>query len=368
MVLDIKKNQAAFYSKYTKGFICPHPKYDESAYIDFLICLGAQLPEKGVLIPTGDTETLALLRHRSQLESYYHFTMDAYEKVNLFINKKLFYQYLEKHDIPHPKTFFPHDESDVKAASVEISYPCIVKPVYPTYFRFDFNTKLFIASSPQQLLSLYTKAHEKNHEIMLQEIIPGEADTMFGFNAYYDHHGTPHGMFVYQRIREWPLGFGNGCYIRHADEPILEHMTTSLIRKIDFYGIVDAEFKRDPRDGLFKFIEVNPRVWMQNVFPSRYGCNLPYMAYLDAVKKPLPENPLFVQNYAVKWVYFLEDMQSIQAQMRDRSIRLRTIVPAYNLRNEFALFAWDDPLPFFILGCKSISTLFSTLLRPIDSR
>jgi len=368
VVLDIKKNQAAFYSKYTKGFICPHPKYDEQTYIDFLMCLGAQLPKKGVLIPTGDTETLALLRHRSQLESYYHFTMDAYEKVNLFINKKLFYQYLETHNIPHPKTFFPYDESDVKAASVELSYPCIVKPVYPTYFRFDFNTKLFIASSPQQLLSLYTKAHEKNHEIMLQEIIPGEADTMFGFNAYYDHHGTPHGMFVYQRIREWPLGFGNGCYIQHADEPILEHMTTSLIRKIDFYGIVDAEFKRDPRDGLFKFIEVNPRVWMQNGFPSRYGCNLPYMAYLDAVKKPLPENPLFVQNHAVKWVYFLEDIQSVQAQMRDGSIRLRTIVPAYNLRNEFALFAWDDPLPFFILGIKSISTLFSTLLRPSDSR
>jgi predicted ATP-grasp superfamily ATP-dependent carboligase len=256
----------------------------------------------------------------------------------------------------------------VKAASVELSYPCIVKPVYPTYFRFDFNTKLFIASSPKQLLSLYTKAHEKNHEIMLQEIIPGEADTMFGFNAYYDHHGTPHGMFVYQRIREWPLGFGNGCYIQHVEEPMLEQMTTSLIRKIDFYGIVDAEFKRDPRDGLFKFIEVNPRVWMQNGFPSRYGCNLPYMAYLDAIKKPLPENPLFVQNHAVKWVYFLEDIQSIQAQMRDRSIQLRTILPAYNLRNEFALFAWDDPLPFFILGSKSISTLFSTLLRPSDSR
>jgi D-aspartate ligase len=368
VVLDIKKNQAAFYSKYAKGFVCPHPKYDEQTYIDFLMCLGAQLPEKGVLIPTGDTETLALLRHRSQLESYYHFTMDAYEKVNLFINKKLFYQYLETHNIPHPKTFFPYDESDVKAASIEISYPCIVKPVYPTYFRFDFNTKLFIASSPQQLLSLYTKAHEKNHEIMLQEIIPGEADTMFGFNAYYDHHGTPHGMFVYQRIREWPLGFGNGCYIQHVEEPMLEQMTTSLIRKIDFYGIVDAEFKRDPRDGLFKFIEVNPRVWMQNGFPSRYGCNLPYMAYLDAIKKPLPENPLFVQNHAVKWVYFLEDIKSVQAQMRDRSIQLRTILPAYNLRNEFALFAWDDPLPFFILGSKSISTLFSTLLRPSDSR
>lgn len=367
VVIDMKKDHVAFYSKYTKGFVCPHPKYDEEAYIDFLMCLGAQLPKKGVLIPTGDTETLALLRHRSQLESYFLFTMDSYEKANLFLNKKLFYQYLEKQNIPHARTFFPHDENDVQAASVELSYPCIIKPVYSTYFRFDFNTKLFIASSPQQLLSVYSKVHEKHHDMMLQEIIPGAADSMFGCNAYFDRQGTPHGMFIYQRIREWPLGFGNGCYIQHVQEPILEHMTTSLIQKIGFFGIVDVEFKRDSRDGLFKFIEVNPRVWMQNGFPSRYGCNIPYMAYLDAVKKPLPENPLFVQNHTVKWVYFFEDIQSVRAQIRNRSIRLRTILPAYSLRNEHALFAWDDPLPFFILGCQSISTLFSTLLRPIES-
>jgi len=366
VVLDVKKNQAAFYSKYAKGFVCPHPKYDEEAYIEFLLCLGAQLHEKGVLIPTGDTETIALLRHRNQLESYYYFTMDSYEKVNLFLNKKLFYQYLEKQNIPHPKTFFPRDENDVKAASVEMTYPCIIKPVYPSYFRFDFNTKLFIVSSAQQLLSVFSKVYEKNHEVMLQEIIPGGADTMFGYNAYYDHSGTPHGMFMYQRIREWPLGFGNGCYIQHVEEPILEHMTTSLIQKIGFYGIVDAEFKRDPRDGLYKFIEVNPRVWMQNSFPSRYGCNLPYMAYLDAVKKPLPENPFFKPDDTVRWVYFLEDIQSVRAQIRNRSIQLRSILPAYSLRNDHALYAWDDPLPFFILGCQSISMLFSSLLRSTE--
>ena len=36
VVLDVKKNQAAFYSKYAKGFVCPHPRYDEEKYIDFL--------------------------------------------------------------------------------------------------------------------------------------------------------------------------------------------------------------------------------------------------------------------------------------------------------------------------------------------
>ena len=364
VVLDVKKNQAAFYSKYAKGFVCPHPRYDEEKYIDFLIHIGAQLSTKGVLIPTGDTETLALLRHRSQLEPYYYFTTASYEKVNLFINKRLFYQYLEKQDVPHPKTFFPVNENDVNAAGAELSYPCIIKPVYPTFFRFDFDTKVFVVSSAQQLLSVYRKVHEKNHEIMVQEIIPGDAHTMYGYNAYYDRDGTPHGCFMYQRIREWPLGFGNGCYIQHVQKPILEQITTSLIQKIGYYGIVDAEFKRDSRDGLFKFIELNPRVWMQNSFPSRYGCNLPYLAYLDAIREPLPEKSKSIQQQTIKWVYFLDDIQSVKAQIKNRSIHLRTVLPTYSLRNEHAVFAWDDPLPFFILGCRSISTFSSILLHP----
>ena len=364
IVLDVKKHQAAFYTKYAKGFVCPHPKFNEEKYIDFLVDIGNQLSTKGVLIPTGDTETLALLRHHDRLKKYYYFTMASFEKVNLFINKRQFYQYLEKQGISHAKTFFPKNENDIENASAELSFPCIIKPVYPTYFRFDFDTKLFVATSAQHLQSLYRDVHERHHEVMVQEIIPGDASAMFGFNAYYDKCGTPHGIFMYRRIREWPLGFGNGCYIQHVHEPILEQITTPLIRKINYYGIVDAEFKRDSRDGLFKFIELNPRVWMQNSFPSRYGCNLPYLAYLDAIGKPLPETPKSTMKQTIKWVYFLEDMQSVRAQIRNRSIRLRSILPAYSLRNEHAIFAWDDPLPFFILGCRSISTLGTTFLHP----
>lgn len=368
VVLDVKKHQAAFYSKYAKGFVCPHPRYNEEKYIELLQQIGAQLPSKGVLIPTGDTETLALLRHAHQLDSYFYFTNASYEKVNLFINKRLFYQYLEKQDIPHPKTFFPKDENELMVASKHLSFPCIIKPVYPTYFRFDFNTKLFVASSAEQLQSIYRKIHEKNHEVMVQEIIPGGAHTMYGYNAYYDRDGNPHGMFMYQRIREWPLGFGNGCYIQRVLEPSLEQITTSVVQTIGYHGIVDAEFKRDRRDGLFKFIELNPRVWMQNSYPSRYGCNLPYLAYLDAIGKPLPVTEVSMPHQRITWVYFLEDIQSVRAQIQNRSIQVREILPAYGLGNEHAVFAWDDPLPFFILSCRSISTIGSAVLKPSHTR
>jgi predicted ATP-grasp superfamily ATP-dependent carboligase len=363
MVLDTKKNQAAFFSKYAKGILCPHPKYSEEQYINFILDLGEQLPMKGVLFPTGDTETLALLRHRTKLEQYYRFTMADYNIVNNLINKQKLYRLLENLHIPHPKTFVPYDEHEVETASRDLSYPCIIKPVYPTYFRLDFDTKLFIASSQTELISLYTKAHEKHHEVLLQEVIPGGAETMFGCNAYYDQTGRSHGKFVYQRIREWPLGFGNGCYIQHVQQPILEQVSDTLVKHLRYYGIVDAEFKYDARDGQFKFIEVNPRIWMQNSFPSRYGYNIPYMAYLDAIGKPLPETTSLPPKKDVKWVYFVEDIQSSRAELKTGGLTIHQWVQAYRLSNDHAVFVWDDPLPFVLLGCQSISSLFPTLFQ-----
>lgn len=359
----MKRNQAAFFSKYAKGIVCPHPKYEEEHYIDFLINLGEHLPLKGVLFPTGDTETLALLKHRKRLEPYYHFTMADYPIVNRLINKRLFYELLEKNNIPYPVTFFPNDEEDAKKAGRKLSYPCIVKPVYPTYFRLDFNTKLFVAKSSEEMLSFYKKASQKRHQVMLQEIIPGDATAMFGFNAYYDRKGISHGNFMYRRIREWPLGFGNGCYIQSVQEPVLGQITGSFMKILGYYGIVDAEFKYDSRNGLFKFIEVNPRIWMQNSFPSRYGHNLPYFAYLDVLGKKLPGGFARAPNESIRWVYLLEDIQSSKTSMQKRSLSILRWIKTFRFDNEYAIFSWDDPFPFFYLGCQSISTLLYTLLR-----
>lgn len=354
IVVDFKRNQAAFFSKYANGVVCPHPRYHEKDYIDFLRQIGEQLPQKGVLLPTGDTETLALLRHRRSLEDYYHFTMAEYEIVHSLINKQSFYHLLQSYDIAYPTTFFPTTPEEAKAVSTLITYPCIVKPVYTTYFRLDFQTKLFVAQSSEEMIALFSKAYEKQHKMMVQEIIPGDARAMFGFNAYYDRTGTVRGGFVYQRLREWPVGFGNGCYIQSAEQPTLGQMTGSLVKKVGYYGIVDAEFKYDARDNTFKFIEINPRIWMQNSFPARFGKNLPYFAYLDALQKPLPEKLPATVEKNVKWVYFLEDLQSARTVTRAQGLSILEWLRAYSLRNDHALFAWDDPIPIFLLGCQSV--------------
>lgn len=368
IVLDANKNQAAFFSKYAKGVLCPHPKYHEAEYIDFLVEIGTKLPRKGILFPTGDTECLAILKHRSKLEKYYHFTMAGYEVVNSIINKELFYHLLQSYNIAHPKTFFPKNPKQAEEASTLLSYPCLVKPVYTTYFRFDFHTKLFVAHSPEQLVSLYEKAYRKRHQVMLQEIIPGDARMMFGFNAYYDRTGVSYGRFVYQRLREWPPGFGNGCYIQWVEQPVLSQITSVFIKRLGYYGIVDAEFKYDARDNTFKFIEMNPRIWMQNSYPARFGKNLPYFAYLDALGKQLPKKSFCSQKKTIRWVYFLEDIQSSRSCRGKGGLSIPAWLQAYSLRNEHAVFAWDDPFPFFFLWSRSIPVLLSSLFGRTDKQ
>jgi len=361
VALDSDRKQVFIYSKYCKKFICPDAKNNEEDYIDFLLSLGEQLNEKGVLIPTGDVETLAILKHRDKLEKYYKFPMAQLEVAEKFLNKHIFYKLLEKLDIPHAKTYFPNDISTLEHISEKVTYPCIVKPAYSAYFTSDFQTKLFTANSKEELIQCCNKADEKNHEILVQEIIPGEESKEYGFNTYYDHNFNPVGIFTYQTIRGRPHMFGINCSIQQASLPELEEIVTSIVKKIKYYGIVDAEFKKDPRDNSFKLIEVNARAWMQIDLPTRCGINIPYIAYMDTIGENI-EKPVLAED-GVKWFNMFEDLDSaIESIMKGR-LSFHDWINSYRGKKEYAVFKWDDPIPFLVSVAKAIFHLFPYFLN-----
>src|SRR5205085_11313676 len=68
--------------------------------------------------------------------------------------------------------------------------------------------------------------------------------------------------------------------------PALAEQGLALLRALRFHGIAQVEFKRDPRDGVFKLIEVNPRLWEWHGLAAACGVDLPRIAYLDAIGEP----------------------------------------------------------------------------------
>ena len=239
IAVESEGTQVHIYSKYCHRFRSPNPLTDENAYIEFLVALGSQLPTKGVLLPTGDIQTLALLRHQSTLEPYFHFTMPSLPILEPLLNKTHFYQILEKLGIPHPHTFNPDSTETLQTISKNISYPCILKPSLSAWFTAAYHKKVFIAHSPRQLQEIYQKVSTAFPNMLLQEIIPGDARRNYGYNAYYDHQQNPHGIFYYRRIRDYPPIFGNGCYLEQVEQPVLQETITKLAPHLDYYGLVD---------------------------------------------------------------------------------------------------------------------------------
>lgn len=335
----------SFYSKYCQGIVCPHPRDNEEEYVEFLLNLGENLNSKGVLIPAADLIISPILKNRSKLEKYFIFPFANLEIVEKLLNKKIFYKTLDEFNIHHPKTHFPNDDSELKDISRNINYPCIIKPAYSGNFLSDFHTKILTARNKKELIQYYSKAHAKNHEVVIQDIIPGKVIHMRGFCAYYNKSFDPIGTFTYKRIREWPHGAGNSSLLESVKIPELEETVTYIIKKIKYYGFVEAEFKKDPRDGLNKLFEINPRPWRTISLPTKCGVNIPYLAYMDAIGKSV-KKPLVQMKEGVKWVNIIVDVLSSFKSLREKELSLSDWIKSYRGEKEYAVFSWSDPLPF----------------------
>jgi len=108
-------------------------------------------------------------------------------------------------------------------------------------------------------------------------------------------------------------------------------------------GIGNPEFKRDPRDGRLKLIEVNSRFTACTEILVKSGIDLPLLVYNRLTGRSLPR----VDSYrsGLRVVVPLGDYLAFR-QMRRRGELgwrgwLRTLVPPPHL----LYFRWYDPLP-----------------------
>ncbi len=115
-----------------------------------------------------------------------------------------------------------------------------------------------------------------------------------------------------------------------------------LLRELRFHGVSQVEFKRDPRDGRFRLMEVNARHWKWHGLAARCGVNLSYAAYRDAIGDPYIARR---QQDGVKWIVVNKDVPLALMEIARR----RRSAPAYvrSLRGTRmdGLHAFDDPLP-----------------------
>jgi D-aspartate ligase len=344
--VEEENNEAAFSRYCEKSFIIPRVQGDRRKLRNFLAKFEKETSSSAVVFSGSDIFCLNLSSLKDEVVDNFHFVLPSKEIVETLVNKKKFYQSLDKDKIPHPITYFPRCLDDVEKISKNIDYPIYVRPSISQIFVERFRKKGFVVGSEEELIRCCALAARSKIDFMIQEIIPGPAMNLFGGCGYYNKNGGPMGLFAYRRLREWPHNFGTNSLIESvpiSDMSAIRDLAVNYLCNIGYYGLMEAEFKKDPRDGDFKFLEVNARSWWQNSFPTKCGINLVLMAYLDTIGAEIRHQEKY--KVGVKWIYFLNDLRSAIKMLKNREITIQQWFSSLRMINDRAYFSSDDPLP-----------------------
>ena len=132
-----------------------------------------------------------------------------------------------------------------------------------------------------------------------------------------------------------------------------------------YHGVSGTEFKRDPRDGRLKLMEVNAPPWLHHTLSTAAGVNLSTIAYMDAVGKPYVAPP---QRDGVRWLDLGREARDTAAGLRRGQIRPLEVLSGFRGVRVDAVYALDDPAPAVRELASAVARDSRTVMRKVAER
>jgi predicted ATP-grasp superfamily ATP-dependent carboligase len=333
------------YSRYCNRFVRLASLRDQDATVESVIKVGKELGLNGwVLYPTREEHVAAFSRHRSELSEIYRVPTPQWDVVRWAWDKRNTYRLAQELSIPTPITRYL-TATDKLSELEGLTPPFVIKPAIKEHFVYATKAKAWCANDHGELKKLFEKAAEivgDPGEVIVQEVIPGSGTQQFSYCAFFVR-GQAVGKMVARRSRQHPLQFGrSSTYVETVDIPLIEELSERFLKAIDYYGLVEVEYKLDPRTSQYKLLDVNARTWGYHSVGPPAGVDFSYMLYSDQVG--LPVRPC-KSHSGVCWVRMITDVPSAFAGMVAGELDPKSYLRSLRNCNVDAVFSREDPLP-----------------------
>jgi D-aspartate ligase len=272
----------ARYSRHTTHAIGVPSLRDEQETVNILLRVGQELNLRGwVLFPTRDETVAAIARHRSVLSPFFRVPTPDWTTTQWVWDKRNTYHLSAQLGIPVPRTWYPANVGELE--QLALAPPLVIKPAIKEHFFYATKAKAWRANNRSELRELFCRAAKLvgPREIMIQDLIPGDGRQQFAYCAFYKA-GHAVGSMVVRRSRQHPPEFGRAStFVETVQLPEIEELSERFLRAINYYGLVEIEFKKDPRDGEYKLLDVNGRTWGYHSLGGSAGVDFPYLMFSD---------------------------------------------------------------------------------------
>lgn len=323
--------------------ICDPDRYEESEkYICELIKRG----QYDLVLPLVDFSARILSENKEELSQYAVIASNDKDVFEIAQDKLSVMRICMENGIPCPLTI-----ADVSKAedAKQLRFPIVVKPRNGCgakgFHRFD-NYEEFERFAETVTLG----------DWVIQEYIE-QTNSNMSVSLFIDNNGTVKSEYTYVSRRWFPLNGGTGTLNELVDRPDAVATCKKLASLIGLRGNVGFDLIDDPKDGVPKVIEINPRT---------LACEkIGFAAGVDRAKMVLEKEfggEVAVQKTKNKKLYIRMTQTDVLWFLKspDRFRAKPSWFRIWNTRDQ--TFSWFDPAPWFAFLVRGLKKLDNELV------
>ncbi|MGH3771375.1 MAG: carboxylate--amine ligase [Pseudonocardiaceae bacterium] len=310
--------------------------------------LAERIGRPAVLIPTDDAGAIFLAEHGADLRRWFLFPDPPSDLPRQLAGKYTLYQRCRELGVPCVAAALPGSLSSAQEFADQVGFPLVAKLATPwrSSGANGVRSTSVLRNRDELAHSWRACADSGRGALMLQDYIPHHPGQDYFFHGYCDAQSRCRPAFVGIKERSYPAHAGLTSLGRWVDHPQLHRQATELLARLSFRGIVDLDYRFDPRDGQYKLLDFNPRLGAQfRLFQDTAGVDVVVAAHLDLTGRAVPRGSPHVGRS-----FLVENYDPIAAlAYRHHGLDLRSWVTSLRRADELAWFARDDLAPFGLM-------------------
>lgn len=241
-----------YHTKYaTKKAVCS--TNDETEYLAFV---KQYVKDNGIatIIPMNDDGATFLSKYKQELIGLVPFLMPDWVTFEKGYDKNLLMALCKKKGYPHPLTIDMEKVDYQTIKEGDLPFPAIIKPNYTSGAR-----GMTLVHNTDELKEFYPAIREKFGPCHLQQFIEA-GGRQIKVQVFIDPRDGRTYSSVIHKQRFYPeKGGSSSCNMTIVDNKTAQ-MCISILKDINWEGFADFDLIEDPKDGVLKVMEINPRI------------------------------------------------------------------------------------------------------------
>ncbi|MCB2219450.1 MAG: hypothetical protein KQI35_03570 [Bacteroidetes bacterium] len=302
--------------------------------------------ENWMLLPSNDHAVYNISKHKDILSRYFKIITPKAEIIEKIYNKQNLIGIARSIGVPVPVSYFKCKE--LAGNPQDAQFPLITRGKFGLSFYKLTHHKAYISENATQYKN-HVDEIEKFGALDIsftQEVIPLKGNNKTISFAAFCIDGVIKSYWIGEKLRDHPFNFGTATFAISIENKECLEYSEKLVEKLNYTGVCEIEFLKNPETGSLNLIEINARTWLWVGLADKCGVNFPKLIYDFLYTGKVIKN--YKYQVGLRWFNLFSDVLfSIQNIVKGR-LKIGTFFMSYQLPLTEATFSKSDIRPFLM--------------------